>query len=64
MIPPSPVHFADDSEKEHPDWELSGYTSPGWYFWTETQADRLGPFATEADAHGALKEYGARLQGD
>lgn len=28
-----------------------------WYFWDETQADRVGPFSTEEQARTALKEY-------
>ena len=28
-----------------------------WYFWTETWADRMGPFGSRDDAHAALRYY-------
>ena len=32
-----------------------------WYFWDETWADRLGPFATEEVARRRLYEYALEL---
>ena len=33
---------------------------PGWYFWTETWTDRIGPYAYEAEADEALRRYSER----
>jgi hypothetical protein len=44
-----------------PDADLSGYTTPGWYFWDETQAHCYGPFATRDDAVCAASEYADQL---
>lgn len=33
----------------------------GWYFWTETWADYVGPYNTEEDAKTMLKEYAEAL---
>lgn len=34
-------------EKEWKDAERSGYTTPGWYFWDETDSQCYGPFDSE-----------------
>lgn len=33
----------------------------GWYFWTETLADYVGPYASEAQAARMQKEYAESL---
>ncbi len=45
-----PVHFYSNP------WEPSQ-----WYFWGETWADRIGPFATEEEARKALESYARNL---
>lgn len=50
------IHYATEpteSEEADPDFIFS----PGWYFWDETQADRIGPFDTEQHAKDTLDEY-------
>jgi hypothetical protein len=52
----NPVHYADEPCEA----DLTGgdvWKGPGWYFWTETQADRIGPFPTETEANLALEHY-------
>ncbi len=39
----NPVHF-DENEK-------------GWYFWTESWADREGPFETLEEAYAVFEYY-------
>lgn len=42
--------------------QTSSTTSPSSrYFWTETWADRIGPYATEAEAEEAAKLYAEQL---
>ena len=49
----SPVHY---NESDTTDWQ--GDSEPkGWYFWTETQADRIGPFDTEEQAEHMCVRY-------
>lgn len=49
-----PVHYETDPSQ----WEKEeGWRGPGWYFWTETWADRCGPYETEAEAREQLKRY-------
>ena len=37
--------------------EGKGGTSPGWYFWDETQAYRYGPYESEEEANKQLDRY-------
>ncbi len=37
--------------------EAAGYTTPGWYFWDETEAHCLGPWATQQDAERQMVVY-------
>jgi 5'-deoxynucleotidase YfbR-like HD superfamily hydrolase len=39
----------------------SGYTSPGWYFWDETGARCIGPYAERVEAEDALNNYAGEL---
>ena len=56
---PDPVHYAlEPTESELLD---NIKFTPGWYFWTETWADRIGPFETEAEAQAMAKKYGESL---
>jgi hypothetical protein len=32
-----------------------------WYFWDETEADRLGPYDSEEEARKRLSDYGRWL---
>lgn len=41
-----------------PVFEVDG----AWYFWDETWADKLGPFASEAEARTELRAYCATLE--
>ena len=38
-----------------------GYSTPGWYFWDETEAYCRGPYTTEAEAVQALRDYAHSL---
>jgi len=43
-------------------WKYDGTEEPiGWYFWDETWGFRYGPYADEAAAHVACREYGEQL---
>lgn len=48
-----PVHYVALTETN----ELGLEERPGWYFWTETWADRVGPYDTIEEARAALKDY-------
>jgi hypothetical protein len=52
------VHYADTphegEEQQLPPGEVF---RPGWYFWTETWADRCGPYASEEEAERMLERY-------
>ncbi len=43
--------------KQFDNWELAGYTSPGWYFWDETQSGCYGPYESEEIAIKNLEDY-------
>jgi hypothetical protein len=60
-----PVHYAaepyaDESRGAPAGWRFV----PGWYFWTETWADRCGPYSTEAEARAQLARYVREVLGD
>lgn len=59
----SPVVFIAKWDGLPEDAELAGYTTPGWYFWTEDWATCCGPFTTEDEATIALSEYCEQLEG-
>lgn len=44
-----------------PDAEISGYTSPGWYFWDEAQSHCYGPYESQGQAESALEQYASSL---
>jgi hypothetical protein len=48
-----PVHYL---ETKHVN-ELGDKQNPGWYFWTETWADSIGPFDSELQAREQLEIY-------
>lgn len=51
---PDPVHYVPVTER----LESSEQDDiPGWYFWTETWADRMGPYPTVEAARQALDAY-------
>jgi hypothetical protein len=47
-----PVHFADS-----PSDNADGYTSPGWYFWDESETHRYGPYSDEEKAQEQCAAY-------
>lgn len=47
-----PIHFAKDPYPDEHDWR-----GPGWYFWDETWADRVGPYETYEIAKQRLIDY-------
>lgn len=54
------VHY-DDQPCEADTSGGDEWKGPGWYFWTETWADRIGPFPTEAEATKACRAYAEQL---
>lgn len=54
-----PVHYA--AEECEADQFNDKPFEPGWYFWTETWADRIGPYASEHEANEAARLYGEAL---
>lgn len=36
----------------------------GWWFWDETETDRIGPYKTEGAAREALYQYALSLGGE
>lgn len=40
---------------------VSGYSTPGWYFWNEIQTELIGPFKTMERAEIALNVYSTNL---
>lgn len=54
MTPKDPVHYL--AERVYLG-EYSGWEEPGWYFWDETWADRIGPYITEEEARKELRRY-------
>ena len=43
--------------------EFCGFTTPGWYFWNETQRYVYGPYDKRLDAYKALRNYADRTGG-
>lgn len=48
-----PIHYLERAESS----ELGYEYQPGWYFWDEVWADRIGPFQTNEQAQLAMKQY-------
>lgn len=57
----NPVHYVDEPTPAEPPWEIQ---APGWYFWDETWANRIGPFPDEATANLECEKYARWLDGD
>ena len=55
---PDYVHYAAEPCEADTIGAPEGYVfRAGWYFWTETLADRVGPFETEPAAREAMGHY-------
>jgi hypothetical protein len=52
-----PIHYLSQVEIEEEKSDLQ----PGWYFWNEIWADRIGPFNTEVLARDKLRQYAKTL---
>ena len=53
--PSDPVHYVSMAELGIEAGH--GVTLVGWYFWTETWADRHGPYLSYDEATTALRQY-------
>lgn len=53
------INCADKTEEpvRAADLELAGFTTPGWYFWDETDTQCYGPFDTEEKATEEREKY-------
>jgi len=55
-----PVHYAGGRSAGGiftEDEKLAGYTTPGWYFYTESWVHVYGPYLTERLAREAFRSY-------
>ncbi len=52
----------ENIESEWKDAKLSGYTTPGWYFWDEADSQCYGPFDSESIAEIQRDRYFKHLQ--
>lgn len=55
---PDPVQYLGEPFEES---DISGYSTPGWYFWEETWAHCQGPFESQEAATKALGKYAETL---
>lgn len=48
-----PVHYVEVETVS----EWGGVEKPGWYFWDESWANRLGPYESKEEAEKMLNKY-------
>ena len=59
-----PIHYAFEAhEQEHLLNDANWVFEPGWFFWTETWADRVGPYASYDEARHMLERYVSEVLG-
>lgn len=54
-------YYDDSGEWSAEDRQAQGYTSPGWYFWDETQSTCYGPYEDQDIAAKEQVRYAASL---
>lgn len=58
---PAQIYFQSIHFSDKPGSYEDGYSSPGWYFWDETQAFRYGPYASGDMCREKMTEYANQL---